>query len=202
MRVSISFSHNLSISHNLSLVLCPACNQHNPPRANSLHNKTRASSSMTTHARVYAPGNSMHKHSYPCAVFVYMCRTCNMRHTYMHIHIQHTHILSYTAHAHPSNTHHHVHKCALPTLARTRTNAHTHTHTTTRKRTHAHAQKHECMRRRTHLRDILRETLILLDDFFLKKNTQTTFTPKKNHLGDIQLGVNWNELQWVNLHVP
>jgi len=151
VRVSISFSHNLSISHNLSLVLCPACNQHNPPRANSLHNKTRASSSMTTHARVYAPGNSMHKHSYPCAVFVYMCRTCNMRHTYMHIHIQHTHILSYTAHAHPSNTHHHVHKC---------------------------------------VRAILREKLILLDDFFEKKITQTTFTPKKNHLGDIQLGVN------------
>ena len=32
--------------------------------------------------------------------------------------------------------------------------------------------------------------------FFLKKITQ------KNHLGDIQLGVDWDELQWVNLHVP
>ncbi len=107
----VSASLSVSISHNLSLFLCPATitTLHAPPpRANSMHTKTRASSSMTTHAHVYAPTTQC-----------------------MYIHIQHTYILSctyfHTKHTHTHQTRiitsicvHYIHLLA---------HAHTHTHT-------------------------------------------------------------------------
>jgi hypothetical protein len=99
LTICLYFSQSVSISL--------SCNHHNPPRATSMHTKTRASSSMTTDKLVYAPTTQC-----------------------MYIHIEHTYTISYTAHTHIK------HASSRPNVCIAYTCSHTHTRTRTHAQKH------------------------------------------------------------------